>query len=117
VEQTVEEILTNREKYEGGELDTVERDDRPLWNVLNRYVSKHRPIDGRTKTLTLFLAHANGFPKEVRMPWRGCYSPSLSLKFTEDLGAHHSTSVRLCEKLKAKCAYWRNMGMGSYPAR
>lgn len=33
-----------------------------LWNCLNRYVRKGAPGTG----LTLFLTHANGFPKEVR---------------------------------------------------
>lgn len=36
-----------------------------LWNCANRYVRKG--ITGKNRTgLTLFFAHANGFPKEVR---------------------------------------------------
>jgi hypothetical protein len=35
---------------------------RVLWNCLNRFVRKEATGSG----LTLFLAHANGFPKEVR---------------------------------------------------
>ena len=35
-----------------------------LWNCVNRYVKKD--LDSSKKTgLTLFFAHANGFPKEV----------------------------------------------------
>jgi hypothetical protein len=35
-----------------------------LWNCVNRYV--RTDLDGRrSKGVTLFLAHANGFPKEV----------------------------------------------------
>jgi len=40
--------------------------ERVLWNCVNRY---YRVDSGRGKTggkgLTLFFAHANGFPKEV----------------------------------------------------
>jgi hypothetical protein len=39
-----------------------ERSEKLLWNSINRYVK--RVQDGR-KGLTLFFAHANGFPKEV----------------------------------------------------
>jgi hypothetical protein len=35
-----------------------------LWNCVNRYVRKDLG-SRRSKGLTLFLAHANGFPKEV----------------------------------------------------
>ena len=35
-----------------------------LWNCVNRYVKKNLDSSNRTG-VTLFLAHANGFPKEV----------------------------------------------------
>ncbi|KAI6041545.1 Alpha/beta hydrolase family-domain-containing protein [Pisolithus marmoratus] len=37
---------------------------KPLWNCINRYVRTHRSNTTNTG-LTLFLAHANGFPKEI----------------------------------------------------
>lgn len=40
--------------------------EKQLWSCLNRYVRKGRQTAKGTKKLTLFLAHANGFPKEVR---------------------------------------------------
>jgi len=51
---------------------------RVLWNCLNRYVKKGSKIEPRSTSnsknsigggVTLFLAHANGFPKEVRTPF------------------------------------------------
>jgi hypothetical protein len=39
---------------------------RPLWVCLNRYVRKEGRGLGPNPRLTLLLAHANGFPKEVR---------------------------------------------------
>ena len=36
-----------------------------LWNCINRYVRNNLSSSNRTG-LTLFFAHANGFPKEVR---------------------------------------------------
>ncbi|KAF7970127.1 hypothetical protein HWV62_24952 [Athelia sp. TMB] len=39
-----------------------------LWNCVNRYSLKERKLQvGGAKRLTLFFAHANGFPKEVRI--------------------------------------------------
>jgi hypothetical protein len=51
---------------------------RVLWNCLNRYTKKGLKIESRSASdlknsigggVTLFLAHANGFPKEVRTPF------------------------------------------------
>lgn len=39
-----------------------------LWNCANRYVRKD--LVGRSRGITLFFAHANGFPKEVSRPIR-----------------------------------------------
>jgi hypothetical protein len=44
----------------------AERDRTPLWNCLNRYVNQALDTPGAKTRLTLFLAHANGLPKEVR---------------------------------------------------
>ncbi|EIN14480.1 hypothetical protein PUNSTDRAFT_96391 [Punctularia strigosozonata HHB-11173 SS5] len=68
--ETVELVLTNRRKYEAGEFGS-ETDDRPLWIVANRYVHRNA-LRGHTKGLTLFLAHANGFPKETWEPTIQC---------------------------------------------
>lgn len=46
-----------------GELSGGER--RLLWNCVNRY-ARQTPAPKGKKSITLFLAHANGFPKEVR---------------------------------------------------
>ena len=35
-----------------------------LWNCIKRFVKKER-TKGSSKPVTLFIAHANGFPKEV----------------------------------------------------
>jgi hypothetical protein len=39
---------------------------RPLWVCLNRYVRENLRASGSGPRITLLLAHANGFPKEVR---------------------------------------------------
>ena len=46
--------------------DTAETDGYPLvlWNCVNRYVKKDLDLSNKTG-VTLFFAHANGFPKEV----------------------------------------------------
>jgi hypothetical protein len=61
---------------------------RVLWNCLNRYV--RRGLDDSSSTgVTLFLAHATGFPKEVRFA-RFCVFLSLvilhRLKYFSGLG-------------------------------
>jgi hypothetical protein len=61
IQQLFTEIIERQERFVRGELGG-ERSEKPLWNCVNRYVK--RVQDGR-KGLTLFLAHANGFPKEV----------------------------------------------------
>ncbi|KAF8804353.1 hypothetical protein BYT27DRAFT_7225411 [Phlegmacium glaucopus] len=49
--------------------DTKVTDGYPLilWNCVNRYVKKGLDLSNRTG-VTLFLAHANGFPKEIWEP-------------------------------------------------
>jgi hypothetical protein len=46
--------------------DITESDGYPLvlWNCVNRYVKKDLDLSNKTG-VTLFFAHANGFPKEV----------------------------------------------------
>ena len=46
--------------------DITESDGYPLvlWNCINRYVKKKLDLSNKTG-VTLFFAHANGFPKEV----------------------------------------------------
>lgn len=55
-----------------------------LWNCVNRYVRKGISRSNGSG-LTLFFAHANGFPKEVRL-----FNPGLRLMltFASDLGAY-----------------------------
>ncbi|KAG2347142.1 hypothetical protein BDR05DRAFT_715971 [Suillus weaverae] len=61
IQQLFAEITERQECFVRGELGG-ERSEKPLWNCVNRYVK--RVQDGR-KGLTLFFAHANGFPKEI----------------------------------------------------
>lgn len=61
IQQLFAEITERQECLVRGELGG-ERSEKPLWNCVNRYVK--RVQDGR-KGLTLFFAHANGFPKEI----------------------------------------------------
>lgn len=60
-QQLAAKICEMRELIRQGNL-SAERNEKPLWNCINRYVK--RIPDGK-KGLTLFLAHGNGFPKEV----------------------------------------------------
>ncbi|KAG2126603.1 Alpha/beta hydrolase family-domain-containing protein [Suillus clintonianus] len=61
IQQLVAKIVERQERFVQGGLGE-ERSEKPLWNCVNRYVK--RVQDGR-KGLTLFFAHANGFPKEI----------------------------------------------------
>ncbi|KAG2108437.1 Alpha/Beta hydrolase protein [Suillus discolor] len=61
IQQLLTEITERQARFVKGELGG-ERSEKPLWNCVNRYVK--RVQDGR-KGLTLFFAHANGFPKEI----------------------------------------------------
>ena len=55
------EILAAKQRQSIAE--PTEGSKKPLWNCINRYVN--RDLEGR-QGLTLFLVHANGFPKEAR---------------------------------------------------
>jgi len=64
--------------------------ERRLWNCVNRY-AKRTPTG--EKGLTLFLAHGNGFPKEVPI----CFMPkSFPEAFTDcdtDVGSMSATFI------------------------
>ena len=63
VEMTAEEVLRmHDETQEAYRSDRVNVEAETLWCVVNRYVKS----DARKDGVTLFLAHGNGFPKEVR---------------------------------------------------
>ena len=66
VQRTLDEILRARRMQWAGELP-AEGSRTLLWNCIDRYVRKEgaRQDTGRPP-VTLFCAHANGFPKEVR---------------------------------------------------
>jgi hypothetical protein len=59
--QAETEILKLHELFVQGKL-SGEGSEKILWNCVNRYARK---ATARENGLTLFLAHANGFPKEV----------------------------------------------------
>lgn len=60
-QELFDEITERQERFVRGELGG-ERSEKLLWNCINRYVKRGQ--DER-KGLTLFFAHANGFPKEI----------------------------------------------------
>ena len=62
-----EHIIDVKGKEVSGELN-AEESHAQLWNCVNRYVKRDQSPKGTKrdgKPLTLFFAHANGFPKEV----------------------------------------------------
>ncbi|KAI0649940.1 Alpha/Beta hydrolase protein [Trametes meyenii] len=71
VQRTGREVLDAKERQWRGELDHLPRGSKTFWNCVNRYV-RRRPSsaeeDGFEKGITLFFAHANGFPKEIWEP-------------------------------------------------
>ena len=74
-------VLSTKEKQWQGQLDSLPPNDRPLWNCVNRYVRKglgSSSAGARQKGVTLFLAHPNGFPKEVGCALVGNIVPHLS---------------------------------------
>lgn len=64
VESTLNEILGWKLKQWNGELDGLEPDRALFWNCIKRFVKKDASKTA-ARPLTLFFAHANGFPKEV----------------------------------------------------
>ena len=63
VEKTVDALIGAKEALWAGKLDDAPRNKKLMWHCVNRYVRKR----GVGKGVTLFLAHANGFPKEVNV--------------------------------------------------
>ncbi|KAG2125806.1 hypothetical protein DEU56DRAFT_743431 [Suillus clintonianus] len=61
IQQLATQIIERQERFVQGNLGG-ERSEKLLWNCVNRYVTS---VPNGRKGLTLFLAHANGFPKEV----------------------------------------------------
>lgn len=51
-------------KRQSGELEWCAR---LFWNCINRYVKKDLDQSLKSQGITLFFAHANGFPKEVSL--------------------------------------------------
>ncbi|TBU22440.1 alpha/beta-hydrolase [Dichomitus squalens] len=71
VRNTTDAVISTKEKQWQGQLDSLNPNDRPLWNCVNRYVRKgfgSSVVGARPKGVTLFLAHPNGFPKEIWEP-------------------------------------------------
>lgn len=64
VENTLNEIIGWRVKQWKGELGHLPPNKALFWNCIKRFVKKE-PTKGIGKPVTLFIAHANGFPKEV----------------------------------------------------
>ncbi len=66
VNTTAKEIFHARERQWNGGLNK-EGSEITLWNCVNRYARKPTEDSGGRagEGLTLFFAHANGFPKEV----------------------------------------------------
>lgn len=63
-----EELRRLRDDYAKGLITLDGSENRLLWNVANRY-SRKKSATGTNrnrKSVTLLLAHATGFPKEVR---------------------------------------------------
>ena len=61
-----DEIAQMKFQQSKGELKHLGRDKTVLWCCVNRYVRTNGATDSGKRSLTLFLAHANGFSKEVR---------------------------------------------------
>ncbi|THH27684.1 hypothetical protein EUX98_g6505 [Antrodiella citrinella] len=63
------ELDEMKNKQAKGELEQLGRDETLLWCCVNRYVRKRDGKGGAGQQgLTLFFAHANGFPKEIWEP-------------------------------------------------
>ncbi|KAI0752708.1 alpha/beta-hydrolase [Daedaleopsis nitida] len=73
VAQTVGALLATKEDQWRGKLDNLSRNRKPMWNCVNRYVRKGT---NTRMGVTLFMSHANGFPKEI-------WEPGLERLFAE----------------------------------
>ncbi|KAI0717896.1 alpha/beta-hydrolase [Cerioporus squamosus] len=68
VRRTVDELNGAKVAQWTGKLDNLEPNRRPMWHCINRYVRKGLRAEDARKGVTLFMAHANGFPKEIWEP-------------------------------------------------
>ncbi|KAI0672322.1 Alpha/Beta hydrolase protein [Trametes maxima] len=70
VKRTTEAVVSAKEKQWRGELDHLPLGrTKPFWNCINRYVKKQPAGEADLANgITLFFAHANGFPKEIWEP-------------------------------------------------
>ncbi len=66
--QVAEQLMQLRDDCSEGRLPSDGSENRLLWNVTNRYARRVTITENvsNRKKVTLLLAHANGFPKEVR---------------------------------------------------
>ncbi|KIP03855.1 hypothetical protein PHLGIDRAFT_25908 [Phlebiopsis gigantea 11061_1 CR5-6] len=67
VEKTLDGIMGWRMKQWSGELDHMPPNRNLLWNCIKRFVRKESSR-GSGSPVTLFVAHSNGFPKEMWEP-------------------------------------------------
>ncbi|KAH7925329.1 hypothetical protein BV22DRAFT_1129087 [Leucogyrophana mollusca] len=65
IKQLTQEIMDRQELYNQGKLPG-QLSEKVLWNCVNRYAKLgHCSKPDGQQGVTLFLAHANGFPKEI----------------------------------------------------
>lgn len=64
-EKVTHELYENNRLYSAGKLGQA-RNYKPMWNCINCYRRTSATTKPNAKVLTLFVTHANGFPKEVR---------------------------------------------------
>ncbi|KAH8112353.1 Alpha/beta hydrolase family-domain-containing protein [Phellopilus nigrolimitatus] len=67
-QEVTEYILSVKKRQSNGEITPDERENRLLWNCVNRYARKDRTPKSK-KSITLLLTHANGFPREIWEPF------------------------------------------------
>lgn len=65
VRAKADEILSTKQRQLAGKLDGAPS-RQPLWICVNRYRRKNARTTGHGASITLFFAHATGYPKEVR---------------------------------------------------
>ncbi|KAF8651171.1 hypothetical protein AX16_004826, partial [Volvariella volvacea WC 439] len=88
--------------------------EKVLWNCINRYVRNDLGTDGSGKTkekgITLFLAHANGFPKEIWEPTLGHLLSSPAAEHIDEVWAweavQHGDSVLLNDGSLSAVSDW-----------
>ncbi|KAI0800323.1 alpha/beta-hydrolase [Fomes fomentarius] len=68
VEKTVDALIGTKEALWRGQLNDLSPNRKPMWNCVNRYLRKRSASSGRRNGVTLFMCHANGFPKEIWEP-------------------------------------------------